>query len=165
MRQDATTPGGGFRAVSVEGDVAACPWGGTWTMNSQIILIADADPVWTESMCRLLEPEGYRVLTARTGVDALYQTRMRCPDLLLLNPRLSQLSGWEVCRRVKQAPDMGRVKVVLLDPNGRRAFQAGADGYLIKGGQVEPTMPPVRVFTQPALGILSDFQHRRAMAA
>ncbi len=134
-------------------------------MHSQIILIADADPVWTESMCRLLEPEGYRVLTARTGVDALYQTRMRCPDLLLLNPRLSQLSGWEVCRRVKQAPDMGRVKVVLLDPNGQRAFQAGADGYLIKGGQVEPTMPPVRVFTQPASGILSDFQHRRALAA
>ena len=134
-------------------------------MRSQTILIADADPVWTESMSRLLEPEGYRVLTARTGVDALYQTRMRCPDLLLLNPRLSQLSGWEVCRRVKHAPDMGRVKVVLLDPNGRRAFQAGADGYLIKGGQVEPTMPPVRVFTQPALGILSDFQHRRAMAA
>jgi len=66
---------------------------------------------------------------------------------------------------VKQAPDMGRVKVVLLDPNGQRAFQSGADGYLVKGGQVEPSMSSVRVFTQPASGILSDFQHRRALAA
>ena len=134
-------------------------------MHSHIILIADADPVWTESMCRLLEPEGYRVLTARTGVDALYQTRMRCPDLLLLNPHLSQLSGWEVCRRVKREGSMERVKVVMLDSNGQRAFQAGADGYLIKGGQVEPTMPPVRAFRQPAPGILAEFQHRRALAA
>lgn len=57
------------------------------------ILIADEDTIWIQSMERLLAGEGYRVLAARTGVDALYQARMRGPDLILLNPELPQLSG------------------------------------------------------------------------
>ena len=134
-------------------------------MPSPTVLIADADPVWAASMGRLLEAEGYRVVSVRTGVDAFYQARMRGPDLILLNPQLSQLTGWEVCRRVKQEAGMERVKVVMLSPDGRRAFRTGADGYLIKGGQVEPTLPPVRAFRQPVTGILADFQHRRALAA
>jgi DNA-binding response OmpR family regulator len=134
-------------------------------MQPHTILIADADPVWTGSMARLLKAEGYRVLLARTGADALYQACMGRPDLLLLNPRLTQRNGWEVCRSVKQERGLDRVKVVMLSPDGQRAFRAGADGYLIKGGQVEPTLPPVRAFRQPSVGILAEFQHRRALAA
>jgi DNA-binding response OmpR family regulator len=73
------------------------------------ILIADDDVVWSESVTRLLEEESYRVIPARTGVDALYQARMRRPDLILLNPRLRQLSGWEVCRMLKRTPDGARM--------------------------------------------------------
>jgi len=40
----------------------------------------------------------------------------------------------------------------------------GADGYLIKGGQLEPTLPPVRVFRYPAQGILEEFLHRHNAA-
>jgi DNA-binding response OmpR family regulator len=129
------------------------------------ILIADEDINWIQSMERLLAGEGYRVLTARTGVDALYQARMRGPDLILLNPELPQLSGWEVCRRIKRLPGASNAKVVMLTLRGEAAYRAGADGYLVKAGQVEPTLPPVRVFRHPAQGILSEFLHRRAMAA
>lgn len=129
------------------------------------ILIADEDTNWIQSMERLLAGEGYRVLTARTGVDALYQARMRGPDLILLNPELPQLSGWEVCRRIKRLPGASNAKVVMLTLRGEAAYRAGADGYLVKAGQVEPTLPPVRVFRHPAQGILSEFLHRRAMAA
>jgi CheY-like chemotaxis protein len=129
------------------------------------ILIADEDAIWIQSMARLLAGEGYRVLSARTGVDALYQARMRGPDLILLNPELPQLSGWEVCRRLKHLPGASSAKVVMLTLRGETAYRAGADGYLVKAGQVEPTLPPVRVFRHPAQGILSEFLHRRAMAA
>lgn len=129
------------------------------------ILIADGDATWVNSMARLLEAEGYRVLRARTGVDALYQARMRRPDLILLDPDLAQLSGWEVCRRVRQSPDMGSVRVVMLTMKGEAAYRADADGYLIKSGQVEPALPPVRVFRHPPQGILGEFLHRRAVAA
>jgi CheY-like chemotaxis protein len=129
------------------------------------ILIADRDPIWLTSMTWLLEAEGYRVLSALTGVDALYQTRMRRPDLVLLNPDLPQLSGWEVCRRVKRMPGGDRTKVAVLTLQAEAAYRAGADGYLVKGGQVEPTLPPIRVFRHPAQGILQEFLHRHAMAA
>ena len=129
------------------------------------ILIADGDTIWIGSMARLLEAEGYRVLRARTGVDALYQTMMRRPDLILVDPDLVQMNGWEICRRLKQTPDMENVKVVLLTQKGEAAYRAGADGYLVKGGQVEPTLPPIRVFRHPPQGILGDFLIRRAVAA
>jgi len=98
-------------------------------------------------------------------VDALYQTRMRRPDLLLLNPDLPQLSGWEVCRLVQRLPGDDPTKVAMLTLQGDAAYRAGADGYLVKGGKVEPTLPPIRVFRHPAQGILAEFLHRRAMAA
>ena len=128
------------------------------------ILIADDDTTWVESVTRLLEAAAYRVIPVRTGVDALYQARMRRPDLLLLNPRLRQLSGWEVCRMLKRTPDGARVKVVMLTLEADGAYRVGADGYLIKGGQIEPTLPPVRVFSYPAQGILEEFLHRRNVA-
>jgi len=134
-------------------------------MAMATILIADEDTHWMTSMARLLEAEGYRILRARTGVDALYQARMRRPDLIILDPDLAQLSGWEVCRRLKQSPEMETLKVVLITLRGEDAYRAGADGYLVKGGQVEPTLPPVRVFRHPPQGILGDFLHRRAVAA
>jgi DNA-binding response OmpR family regulator len=129
------------------------------------ILIADVDTIWTSSMARLLEREGYRVLRARTGVDALYQARMRRPDLILLDPDLIQLNGWEVCKQLKKTPEMENIKIVLLTQKGEAAYRVGADGYLVKGGQVEPTLPPIRVFRHPAQGILGEFLHRHAVAA
>jgi two-component system phosphate regulon response regulator PhoB len=134
-------------------------------METATILIADDDARWVNSMARLLEAEGYRILRARTGVDALYQARMRRPHLILLDVELPQLDGWEVCRRLKRSPGMEKVKVVLLTLRGEDAYRAGADGYLVKGGQVEPTLPPVRVFRHPPQGILGEFLHRRAVAA
>jgi DNA-binding response OmpR family regulator len=129
------------------------------------ILIADDDSTWVQSMLYLLQSEGYRVLSARTGVDALYQTRMRRPDLLLLNPVLPQLSGWDVCRRLKRLPGVDRTKVAMLTLEAEKAYRVGADGYLVKGGRVEPTLPPIRVFRHPAQGILADFLQRHAKAA
>lgn len=134
-------------------------------MTTATILIADDDHVWAGSMARLLEGNGYRVLLARTGVDALYQVHMRRPDLVLLKPDLPQLSGWKVCRTLRRTPEMASVKLVLLTLEGEAAYRAGADGYFPKGGQVEPTLPLVRVFRYPAQGILGDFIHAREMAA
>jgi CheY-like chemotaxis protein len=134
-------------------------------MKTATILIADDDTAWADSMVHLLACEGYRVFRARTGVDALCQARMWRPDLILLNANLPQLTGWEVCRRLRRLPDMGKVKVILLTRQGEAAQRAGADGYLVKGGLVEPTLPPVRVFRYPPQGILGDFLHRRMAAA
>ena len=129
------------------------------------ILIADGDTVWVNSMARLLEAHGYQILQARTGVDALYQARMRRPDLVLLDPNLSQLSGWDVCKQLKRSPEMQSIKIVFLTQKGESAYQKGADGYLDKGGQVGSNLPRLQVFRPPAEGILAELLRRRAAAA
>ncbi len=133
-------------------------------MENTTILIADDDAVWSTTIAHLLEAEGYRIRCARTGVDALYQARMRRPQLLLLNPDLPQLSGWSVCRRLRQSPDFANVKVILLTLDGAAAYRVGADGYLPKSGREAAALPPVRVFRYPAPGILAAFLERRAAA-
>ncbi len=133
-------------------------------MENATVLIADDGAVWASRIARLLEAEGYRVLCARSGVDALYQARMRRPQLLLLNPDLQQLSGRSVCRRLRRSPDFASVKVILLTLDGAAAYRAGADGYLPKSGQGEATLPPIRVFRYPPPGILAAFPERRAAA-
>jgi len=129
------------------------------------ILIADGDAIWVNSMARLLEARGYRVLLARTGVDALYQARMRRPNLILLDPDLAQLNGWHVCKQLKRSPEMESIKIVFLTQRGESAYQIGADGYMVKGGQVEPNLPRIHVFRHPAEGILGEFLRHQAVAA
>jgi two-component system phosphate regulon response regulator PhoB len=134
--------------------------------NTRTVLIADPDEVWRASVAQLLATEGFGVLHANSGTMAMYLARMRRPDLILLSPDLHYPDGWEVCRRLRRAPETHNLKIVLLTLNGEHAYRAGADGYLIKGAQSEPTLPPVHAFRHPAPGILEEFQRRRhAMAA
>jgi two-component system phosphate regulon response regulator PhoB len=134
--------------------------------SKRTILIADPDGVWRASVARLLSTEGFDVLQANSGIMAIYLAQMRRPELILLSPDLCQPTGWEVCRRLRRAPETQNLKIVLLTLNGEHAHRAGADGYLIKGAQSEPTLPPVHAFRHPAPGILGEFRHRRhALAA
>ena len=128
------------------------------------ILVASPDGHWTAALARALQGEGYHVLVSRVGVDAFYQTRMRRPALVFLDPELPQLSGWEVCRRLKQGGEFPTVKVALLTLDAKAAFHAGADAYLGKSSEIEPSLPPLRVFRSPQ-GILGDFLRRRPLAA
>ncbi len=129
-----------------------------------VVLIED-EPDIAELLARRLGSEGFRVAIATDGRAGLHAIHMSRPDLIILDLLLPTMSGWEVCRRVKHSPGMESLKVVLLTMKGEAAYRAGADGHLIKGGQVEPTLPPVRVFRHPPQGILGDFLHRRAVAA
>jgi len=133
-------------------------------MGGGDILLATSDMHWAGRLAELLRAEGYRVLISRTGVDALYQARMQRPHLIFLDPDLPQLSGWEVCRQLKQAPGQVPGKVVLITMEAVAAYRAGADGYIAKSGQIEPSLPPVHAFRAPQ-GILQNFLHRRILAA
>jgi hypothetical protein len=133
-------------------------------MPHEHILLASADARWVTPIAALLAADGYRVSVARTGVDALYQARMRRPHLLFLDPELPQLSGWEVCRRLKRRAEPAATKIVLITLEAGAAHRAGADGYLVTSGPLEPSLPPVHVFRAPQ-GILRAFLHRRARAA
>lgn len=98
------------------------------------ILLADSDVDTLDVTTYALRREGFGVITATTGPDALRLWQTEQPHLLLLAAGLSQISGMEVCHRVRQKED---TPVVLLsersdDDHVVQAFRLGADDFVPK---------------------------------
>ena len=84
-----------------------------------------------------LTKEGYDVVVAPTGSDALRQAREVHPDLVLLDIMVPQLNGWEVCRRLKQDADTKNIPVIMVTGRVEEGdkvlgFEMGADDYVTK---------------------------------
>ena len=84
-----------------------------------------------------LEREGYRVFEAQDGEEALVLADEVRPDLVVLDWMLPQLSGIEVCRRLRSRTNMRNVPVVMLtargeEPDRIRGLDTGADDYIVK---------------------------------
>jgi len=84
-----------------------------------------------------LTKEGYDVVVAPTGSDALKQAREVHPDLVLLDIMVPQLNGWEVCRRLKQDVATKNIPVIMVTGRVEEGdkvlgFEMGADDYVTK---------------------------------
>ncbi|NMB46328.1 MAG: response regulator transcription factor [Firmicutes bacterium] len=98
------------------------------------VLIADDDPNVLELLSLYLVKEGYEVLTALNGAEALRQTREAKPDLLILDVMMPKLDGWEVCRAVREE---SFVPIIMLTAKGEDydrilGLELGADDYVVK---------------------------------
>lgn len=98
------------------------------------ILVVDDDPVLAELVSYNLEAEGYSVLTAHDGLEGLRLFQEGQPDLLVLDIAMPKLSGWEVCRRIREVSE---TPIIMLTAQGReqdvvRALELGADDYVTK---------------------------------
>jgi len=81
--------------------------------------------------------EGYEVLTALDGEQALEKARAEKPDLIVLDIMMPKLDGYETCKRLKADPEVKDVPVILLSAKGRNVdqkvgFEVGADDYITK---------------------------------
>lgn len=84
-----------------------------------------------------LEANGYEVITAADGIEALEQTRRHLPDMILLDIMMPKLDGISVLKELKADPTLGFIPVLLLTAKADRAdvvagLDAGADDYLTK---------------------------------
>ncbi|HEU4885068.1 MAG TPA: response regulator [Longimicrobium sp.] len=101
---------------------------------------------------RVLRQAGFEVVDAATGEEALRLVRSEEPDLVLLDVNLPDLDGFEVCRRIKTAPETSTIPVLYLSaayrtPEHRvQGLDLGADGYL-----TQPVEPRELVATVNAL--------------
>ena len=98
------------------------------------ILIADDDHKITDMLRRTLIYEGYGVLTAADGKEALAQARAHHPDLVVLDWMMPGLSGLEVARRLRAAAGMPILMLTARDAIDDRVagLDGGADDYLVK---------------------------------
>jgi two-component system phosphate regulon response regulator PhoB len=101
------------------------------------VLIAEDESALTTLLRYNLEREGYRVVTASDGEEAMLLAEEEKPDLVILDWMLPQLSGIEVCRRLRQRQETRNVPIVMLTARGEetdriRGLDTGADDYLVK---------------------------------
>jgi class 3 adenylate cyclase len=105
--------------------------------TQQHILVVDDTPQNVKLLADLLTARGYAVSTAANGEQALEKIDARPPDLVLLDIMMPGLSGYDVCRKIRENPATALLPVVLvtsLDPNQERVkgIEAGADDFLSK---------------------------------
>ena len=106
-------------------------------MAEPLILLVDDEPSIRETVSFILEMEGYRVVTAENGDEALEQIRRLQPPVVLLDAMMPRRDGFDVCRTVKSDPKLSATKIVMLTALGQktdqeRAMAAGADFYVTK---------------------------------
>ena len=106
-------------------------------MSAPKILVVDDTPQNVKLLADLLTVKGYTVVTAASGPEALKQLDAERPDLVLLDVVMPGMSGYEVCRKIRENPATAILPVVMatsLDPAQERVkgIEAGADDFLSK---------------------------------
>ena len=100
------------------------------------ILIADDDPERLKALVEWLQREGFSVLSAEDGLEALDRAREELPDAIILNLLLRRIDGLRVCEILKSNPATTNIPVLLTTgvhvdaDEGQRALAAGADRFL-----------------------------------
>jgi DNA-binding response OmpR family regulator len=101
------------------------------------ILIAEDEPSIVVSLEFLLRNAGHEVTVARDGEEALRLVAAARPDLIVLDIMLPSVSGFEVCRGIREDPATRGIRVLMLTARGResemqKGMAAGADAYMTK---------------------------------
>ena len=101
------------------------------------ILIVDDEPSIVVPIQFLMEQQGYNVLVAENGEDALDVIYKYKPDLILLDIMLPRIDGYEVCEIVRLNPDYRDTKIIFLTAKGReveiaKGLALGANAYIVK---------------------------------
>ena len=100
------------------------------------ILAVDDTPHNIKLLEALLEPRGYRVISAASGTEALEKVASERPDLILLDVVMPGMDGHEVCRRLRADPATRLLPVVMITASGDQekinAIEAGADDFVLK---------------------------------
>ena len=104
------------------------------------VLLVDDEPDILELLRYNLEREGYRVLTAPNGKEALRIAKTERPDLIVLDIMMPGMDGVEVCMQLRSLPEFKNTLITFLTARGEdysqiAGFEAGADDYITKPGR------------------------------
>jgi DNA-binding response OmpR family regulator len=101
------------------------------------ILVVEDEPDVAELLRYHFGKEGYEVLVAPTGTEAVKRARDLRPEVILLDLMVPQLNGWEVCRRLKAETDTRAIPIIMVTGRVEEGdkvlgFELGADDYVTK---------------------------------
>ena len=106
-------------------------------MSKEKILVVDDEQDLVKLIRYHLEKEGYKVLSAFNGEDALFLARKERPELIVLDLMLPRIDGLEVCKKLKADPELAKIAIVMLTARGEEVditigLKLGADDYVTK---------------------------------
>ena len=113
------------------------------------VLVVEDESAQREVLQYNLEAEGFRVVMAVNGDEALLMVREEKPDLIVLDWMLPNVSGIEICRRVKASPETRSIPIIMLSARSEeadrvRGLETGADDYVVKPYSVVELMARLR---------------------
>ena len=105
--------------------------------NNFIILLVDDEPDILEILSFTLTNDGYKVYTAKNGVDAIKVAKKIQPHLIILDLMMPLMDGIETCDIIRKDPKIGKTLIAFLSARGEdyskiAGFDAGADDYITK---------------------------------
>ncbi|WP_203294653.1 response regulator transcription factor [Luteirhabdus pelagi] len=118
--------------------------------NTRILLVDD-EPDILEIVGYNLSTEGYDVITAENGSEAIKKARKHTPHLIILDVMMPEMDGIEACEKLRKIPELSQTVITFLTARGEdysqvAGFDAGADDYITK-----PIRPKVLISKVKAL--------------
>lgn len=106
-------------------------------MSAHTILVVDDEQDLLDLIEYNLKKEGYRVLQAENGVEALEQAKEHNPDLVLLDIMMPKMDGLEVCKKMRSDSGLSHIPIIFLTARGDEKTEVegldlGADDYVTK---------------------------------
>ncbi len=106
-------------------------------MSHKLLIVEDNIVILTMQK-QIFEMEGYDITTAQEGMDALKKVHQERPDIVLLDVNIPGMNGFELCRQIKEDPDLSDIIVVMIsavyysDEDAKKGMAMGADAYFTK---------------------------------
>jgi len=106
-------------------------------MGKKILIVEDNIVILTMQK-QIFEMEGYDIITAQEGMDALKKIHHENPDIVLLDVNIPGMNGFELCRQIKEDPNLKHIIVVMIsavyysEEDAKKGMAMGADAYFTK---------------------------------
>ena len=114
------------------------------------VLVVDDDTSILDTVSSILTGEGYHVVSAATGEEALAAVARRQPQLILLDMRMPVMDGWAVARALRERGIRVPIVVMTAAESAKRwADEVGAEGYLAKPFGLDDLLATVERFRTP----------------
>jgi CheY-like chemotaxis protein len=108
-------------------------------VSRPLVLVVDDDPDILEALCDIVEVEGYRVIRARNGAEALARVQAEVPDVILLDLMMPVMDGAAFAAALRDRPGGSAIPLVVISADGKpeRATGLGAAAFLAKPFDIE----------------------------
>ena len=121
-----------------------------------LFMVVDDSVTVRKVTSRLLEREGYDVITAKDGVDAITLLQDQQPDIMLLDIEMPRMDGFEVAKRVRSSQYQQALPIIMItsrmgDKHRLRGLEAGANLYMGKPYQEEALLESIRSLVKQEL--------------